>query len=328
MPWYDASLMFGAMIFIAIFLLVQSLAIRSVDKRTAKRLQRRMQAIAEAQKDDITATLLREKYLQGLTPMDRLLQRAPGMSALQRVIEQSGRSDLRLSRVLLFSLLLMAAGAAVVWLLFRRDPVSAGLAGLLAGSLPLLKLNSERNQRLERFEEQLPDALDTMVRSLRTGYPFVETLRVVSEELDEPISKEFEATFADLNYGMDIRIAFLNLLERLPSVSLLSLVTAVLIQRETGGNLTEVLEKISAVIRGRFKFQRRVRMLSAEARLSAWILALIPFVLALVLYFIAPDYLSSLTQDPAGVKIMMAAFGMMVLGLFWIRRLIGSIMQI
>ena len=327
MPIYDTSLMFGVMVFIAIFLLVQSLAVRSVDKKTAKRLQRRMEAIAETYKDDISASLLREKYLKGLSPMDRRIQWMPGMSALQRMIEQSGRTDLTVSRLLLLCLLLIAA-VAITGLLFRYDPVSVGLASVLAGSLPLLKLNQERNQRLEQFEEQLPDALDTMVRSLRTGYPFAETLRVVAEELDEPINKQFEATFADINYGMDVRIAFLNLLERVPSISLLSLVTAVLIQRETGGNLTEVLEKISSLIRGRFKFQRRVRTLSAEARLSAWILALLPFVTAAAIQVTSPDYMLGLTKDPSGLKIIAISFSMMMLGLFWLKRLIAKVMEI
>lgn len=328
MPMHDTSLVFAVMIFIAIFLLIQSLAIRSVDKRTAKRLQRRMRAIAEAHKNDVSASLLREKYLNELSPLDRLLQRAPGIPALQRMIEQSGRSGFTVSRLLLLCLALMGVTTGVAWFLFRHDPLGASLAGLLVGSLPLIKLHRERNQRLEQFEEQLPEALDAMVRSLRSGYPFVETLRVVAEELDEPINKEFEATFADINYGMDVRIAFLNLLERLPSVSLLSLVTAVLIQRETGGNLTEVLDKIGSLIRGRFKFQRRVRTLSAEARLSAWILTLIPFVAAIAMQITSPNYLSMLIKDPSGVNIVMFAFVLMMLGLFWIRYLITRVMNI
>ncbi|MDQ5910177.1 MAG: tight adherence protein [Pseudomonadota bacterium] len=313
MPIHDTSLMFGAMVFIAIFLLIQSLAVRSVDRKTAKRLQRRMVAIAEAYKDEVSASLLRERYLKRLSPLDQRIQWIPGVPALQRMIEQSGRSSLPVSRLLLLCLLLMAA-VAVVGLLFRYDLVSVGLASVLAGGLPVFKLSQERNRRLEQFEEQLPEALDTMVRSLRTGYPFAETLRVVAEELDEPINKQFEATFADINYGMDIRVAFLNLLERVPSINLLSLITAVLIQRETGGNLTEILEKIGTLMRGRSKFQRRVRTLSAEARLSAWILALVPFIAAAAIHVTSPNYLPLLIKDPDGIKIVAVAFGMLVLG--------------
>lgn len=329
MPAADnTSLMFGLMVSIAILLLLQGLVVSSVDKSTTKRLQRRLHAITAAQKDEVTASLLREKYLKKHSRLDLLLHRVPGIPALYRIIEQSDHSGLTVSRLLLFCLLLMAVGAAVVWLLFGRNPVSAGVVGLLAACLPLLKLRHEGHRRLEQFEEQLPDALDTMVRSLRTGYPFIETLRVVGEELEEPISKEFGATFADINYGMDIRIAFLNLLERLPSLNLLSVVTAVLVKRETGGNMTEVLEKISVLVRGRFKFQRRIRTLSAEARLSAWVLAMLPFVTAAVVQVTSPDYLAQLTEDPAGIKIIGVSFGMMVAGIFWLKRLLAKVMNI
>jgi tight adherence protein B len=175
---------------------------------------------------------------------------------------------------------------------------------------------------MQRFEEQLPDAIDSMKRALRAGHPFSAAVKLVAEDMDQPVSREFELTFADINYGNDLRRAMLGLLQRMPSVTVMALVTSVLVQKETGGNLAEILEQISKVIRSRFRFQRKVRTLSAEGRLSAWILAMVPFVLFAVMMLLSPDYLPVLLQDPTGRQLIAFAFGMGVIGIFWIRRVI------
>jgi tight adherence protein B len=327
MPIHNTELMFMVMVFIAVFLLAQSLIIPSADRRTAKRMRRRMSAVAELYKENASVSVLKEKYRREHSFLERWLDLLPGMSALNRLIEQSGRTRLTIGRFLLISGGLAVMVWTGVWII-GRDMLLGSLAGAFAGILPFFKIQMERSKRLDRFEEQLPEALEIMIRALRAGYPFNETLRIVADEMDDPIRKEMETTFSDINYGMDTRIAFLGLLQRAPSMSLLSLVTAVLIQRDTGGNLTEVLEKISHVIRGRFRFQRRVRTLSAEARLSAWILTLLPFVLVVAISLTSPDYLPMLIKDPAGIKLVAIAFVMMILGVLWIRRLIAKVMEI
>jgi tight adherence protein B len=188
--------------------------------------------------------------------------------------------------------------------------------------VPVLKLQVERRRRLARFEEQLPEALDVMARALRAGHPFSETLKLVSEEMTGPIAQEFGKAFADINYGVSVSDAFHAMLARTPSLSLMTVITAVLVQRESGGNLAEILDKIAAVVRSRFRFQRRVRTLSAEGRLSAWILVMIPFVLAIVLAIFSPSYLPMLVKDPTGRTLAMFAFVMIILGIVWIRRII------
>ena len=140
--------------------------------------------------------------------------------------------------------------------------------------------------------------------------------------MDDPIAREFGITFADINYGLDVKQAFMNMLERIPNVTLMTLVTAVVVQRETGGNLAETLSKISSVIRGRFRFNRKVKTLSAEGRLSAWILAMIPFTLFVLIMLTTPSYLPVLMQEPAGLKIVAAAFLLQIIGILWIRRII------
>jgi tight adherence protein B len=191
-----------------------------------------------------------------------------------------------------------------------------------AFAVPYLKLAVQRAKRMARFEEQMPEALDVMRRAMKAGHPFTQALKLVAEDMDAPISREFDLVFSEINYGSDLRRAMLGLLERAPSVSVMAFVTAVLVQKETGGNLTETLERITNVIRGRFKLYRRVRTLSAEGRLSAWILALVPVVLFAVISITTPDYLPVLFENPVGKTLLTVAAGMAVVGILWIRRVI------
>jgi tight adherence protein B len=199
----------------------------------------------------------------------------------------------------------------------------AALAGAVMGAvIPFMKVFKARTERMEKFEEQLPDAIDSMRRALRAGHPFNAAIKLVAEDMDQPIAREFETTFADINYGNDVRRAMLGLLQRVPSMNVMALVTSVLVQKETGGNLAEILGEISSVIRGRFRFQRKVKTLSAEGRLSGWILALIPFALTAMLMLTSPTYLPMLLEDPVGRQMIMGGFIAGIVGIFWIRRII------
>jgi tight adherence protein B len=216
------------------------------------------------------------------------------------------------------------ASIAAAWLIMLAtgNPLTALLVGLIAAAAPLVKINMERGKRLNRFEEQLPEAVEVMVRALKAGHPFTDTLRLVAEEMDQPIAKEFGMVHTDINHGLDMKVAFLNLLERVPNMTLMGLVTAVVVQRETGGNLAETLQNISKIIRGRFRFQRRVKSLTAEGRMSAWVLAMIPFVLFIGLMITTPDYLPILIEEPLGRKIVTVSFTLLLIGILWLRKLI------
>jgi tight adherence protein B len=198
----------------------------------------------------------------------------------------------------------------------------AMMGGLVGATLPYMKVRRDRAQRLAKFEEQMPDAIDVMKRALRAGHPFSATLKLVAQDMDEPIAKEFELTFSDISYGNDVRRAMLGLLSRVPSVTVMALVTSILLQKETGGNLAEVLEQISKVIRGRFRFQRKVKTLTAEGRMSAWVLATVPLVLFATIWFTTPDYLPILIEDPRGQKMIIYGCISGVIGIAWIRRII------
>jgi tight adherence protein B len=258
--------------------------------------------------------------LKDLSPLERSLESAPGMERLSRLIEQTGR-DTPAYRIVLLSLLLALCGAIGGWLATRQWQIAmaAAVIGLLS---PYLKVLRDRTARLAKFEEQMPEAIDVIQRALKAGHPFSLCLKLVAEDMDEPVAREFELTFADISFGNDARRALLGLLQRAPSVSVTALITAVLVQRETGGNLAENLARISSVIRGRFRFQRKVKTLSAEGRLSGWVLAMVPLVLFALLWVTQPEYVAMLTEHPRGPALIYTAVGMGTIGILWIRRLV------
>ena len=315
-------LVFLGMVFIAVFLLSQGLVVPVFGEagKVRKRIRGRLLILERASHLPNMQTVLRQKYLTRLSPLEAWLEQLPFMATLTQMIEQAGH-EYRAYRVLLTGLVMAAAAGMLAWLFFPYWWLALA-AAFVAFWLPMLKIMRDRGKRFAKFEEGLPDALEAMCRALRAGHPFNETLRLVADEHKGPVAQEFGLTFADINYGNDVRRAMLGLLERMPSMTVMMLVTSILIHRETGGNLTEVLERLSNLIRGRFRFQRKVRTMSAEGRMSAWVLVAIPFVLAAAIIVTSPDYLTLLIKDPTGQMFVMGAFASMVVGIFWIRRII------
>jgi len=319
----DGLFIFLAMVFVAVFLLSQGLVVPVFGEgnKMRKRLKQRLEEIEESDSGDSIASLLREKYLQDLSPWERQLESLPVLENMRRVIDQAGYSILAY-RLVLISIATCIAGGFLAWT-FTRMPVAALGAAILGFCIPLMQVWSARRDRMMKFEEQLPDAIDSMQRALKAGHPFSATLRLVAEDMEDPVAREFELTFADVNYGNDMRRAMLGLLQRVPSLTVMALVTSVLVQKETGGNLAEILEQISKVIRSRFRFQRRVKTLSAEGRMSAWILALVPMVLFAAITLTSPDYLPVLLEDPIGQKLLIGGGIMGVIGIAWVRKIIN-----
>jgi tight adherence protein B len=194
--------------------------------------------------------------------------------------------------------------------------------GVMFGLLPFMNLQYRRSNRLKIFEQQLPEALDTMSRALRAGHALPNAIKMISEEMADPIASEFRTVFDEVNFGFSMQDALLNLATRVPMTDLRYFVIAVLIQRETGGNLAELLGNISALIRARLKLLATVRVLSAEGRLSAWILTLLPFALGFVINMINPDFMKILWEDTGGQKMVGVAAVMMVVGIFWMRKIV------
>jgi tight adherence protein B len=313
---------FIGLIFLAVVLLLQGLMVPVFGeaRATRKRLKHRLSQIEDTSQTKGLHSLLREKYLRRLSPTERTLESLPYMEELSNYIEQAGMRT-RAYRVVFSSIGLAIAGGLLAWSLTRMGAIAA-LAAVAGAGFPFFRLTWLRNKRFQSFEEQMPEAIDVLRRALKAGHPFSGSLKLVAEDMDDPIAREFETTFADINYGNDVRRAMLGLLQRIPSVTVMAFVTAVLVQKETGGNLAEILDQISKVIRSRFKFQRKVRTLSAEGRMSAWVLTMVPLVLFGVIWFTTPGYLPTLIEDPAGRKAIGYATVGVVIGIAWLRKIV------
>jgi tight adherence protein B len=318
----DGMMLFVGLVFVTVLLLSQGLIVPvfGESRQMRKKLSKRLHELEEESGEEMLSSLLRQQYLRRLSPWERRLESLPLMDYLGRVIAQGGHKFLAYRVVLLAAVLCLVAGI-LAWT-FTRMPLAAIMGAAVGLAMPFLKIFRDRGARIQKFEEQLPDAIDMVKRALRAGHPFSGAIKLVGEEMDDPVAGEFATTFADLNYGNDARRAMLGLLQRIPSVTVMALVTSVLVQRETGGNLAEILERISTVIRGRFKLQRKVKTLSAEGRMSAWILALVPLVLFAVVWVTTPSYLPMLIEDELGQRLIMVGLVLGAIGIFWVRRVV------
>jgi tight adherence protein B len=317
----DMMMLFVGLVFTVVFLASQLLVIPAMGTSRADslKLKQRLEGVIQAHGDS-EASIIKEKYLNKLGPIERSLERFPGIPRLKVLLEQAGNQQIAY-RFALYVLLLSSGIAGLVWL-YLHNLLFTLAAFIVVAVIPIVWLNKQRAKRLDKFEEQLPEALQMMARALRTGYPFTECMKIVSTEMSEPISQEFGMTYEEINYGRNIEVAFALMIERVPSLSLIAMTTAIVIQRETGGNLAEVLLKIGDVLRGRFKLQRRIKTLSAEGMLSAWILLLLPLVLFGLISVGNPDYFKPVYDSPDRMTFLYIFMGMELSAAFWIRRII------
>jgi len=256
---------------------------------------------------------------QGERPVEVVLLSVPRIHVLDRLLVQSG-IELSVAAFLLVSLGFYGVGVAAL--------VVAGLPTVLAAAiaapfvlLPLVYVLNQRMKRIHKIEEQLPDALDLIGRALRAGHAFQGALHMVANEAPEPVSGEFKTAFDEINFGVSVQEALMNMATRVPSTDLRYFVIAVMIQRDTGGNLAELLDNISRLMRDRIKLLGTVRVLAAEGKLSAWILSLLPFALAMAMTVINPGFLNILFTDPLGQRLLLGAGMLMLTGIIWLWRL-------
>ena len=224
----------------------------------------------------------------------------------------------------------MLAGSALCFVsigylaFWRTNYVLVGLAvGLLAGAMPYLWARHKRGKRLDKFQEGLPEALDLMVNALRAGHSLIAAMGSVARECADPLGCEFKACFEEQNYGLEMKTALDNMINRVPLQDLRIVSTAIMIQRESGGNLAEVLDKTSHVIRERFRLKRQVSVHTAQGRMTGWVLSLLPVFLGAALYFVNPDMMSLLWKNPMGIKLLWSSFGMIVVGGLIIRHIVN-----
>jgi tight adherence protein B len=249
-----------------------------------------------------------------------LLPLLPRGDRLVRYVETSGTGR-SAGELLVYSAGLAAAGAAVPFMLNKPWTFSLALGAVLA-SLPWFWLGRRVTQRIRLFERQIPEALDLMGRAMRAGHAFPTAVKMVADEMQEPIGKEFRILFDETNFGVPQNEALMRLASRVPIDDLRYFVIAVMIQRESGGNLAELLDNISAIVRARLKLLGEVRTLSAEGKLSAWILGLLPFCVGGVIQLLNPEFTAVLWTDPIGLRMVGGALFMMALGVLWMRKII------
>jgi tight adherence protein B len=200
--------------------------------------------------------------------------------------------------------------------------IAAAFLALIPAAAPIGYLVRKRDKRFQKFEEGLPAALDLMVSGMRAGHSIVSALELVGRDSPYPIGHEFRLCFDEQNYGLELRDALNNLSERIPLPDLRIIITAILVQKETGGNLAEVLDKCAFLIRDRFRLRREIRIKTAQGRLTGWILSLLPPALGVLLFLVHPEVISLLWSRPAGVKLLWIGSGMTVTGALVIRKIV------
>jgi tight adherence protein B len=290
----------------------------------ARRLDARLRDVsfgAPAADATVPGETVVKHMIEGPLPgIDRLLSRSGLGFHLARLIGQSGVRTSPSAVVVISAGLAIAAGLAVWVFVPQRYP--APIAVLLAGLAPFGWLMNRRSSRLSRFEEAFPEALDLLSRAIRAGHALQTALGMVADELKEPVGPEFKKTFEQQNFGLPLRDALNEMAARIALIDVRFFVTAVLIQRDTGGNLAEILDNLAHVVRERFKIRRQIRVHTAHGRFTGYVLLALPAFLGVALSFINPEHMQTLFNERMGQMMLMGAIVMQAIGFVWIRQVI------
>jgi tight adherence protein B len=313
----------AVVVFVAVTLAVFAVVFL-LDRRNAQaRLLR--ERLADAQKTGERApseqlALLRDEMLSQIPALDSLLRRSASISNLQDFLAQANLK-IRAGNIL-FLCFISAVIMGVVVFMLGQSPPFAAVGVVLGGIIPYAYASHRRTKRFQKFEEMFPEAIDTLARAVRAGNAFTTAVEMIANEIAEPIGSEFRQLFEEQKYGLPVRDALLNLTARVPLVDVKFFVTAVMLQRETGGNLAEILDNLSYVIRERFKIMRQVRVYTAQGRLTmALLMALPPIIVALMLTM-NPTFIQPLFKDPLGHVFIVTGITLQTIGYFFIRRII------
>jgi tight adherence protein B len=278
-------------------------------------IQQRLEAVRQTERRggvSLEVQLLRDEMLSSVPAVNQIMMKWSWVSGLRKSISQAGLTT-RPAAVLLMAVVFAVTGYVFVGFLYHQVVFSV-VAAIAAAFVPFAVIYWKRGKRLVDFEEHLPEALDLFCRAVRAGHSFTTGLELIAQECSEPIAGEFRTTFEEQNLGLPLRDSLLNLSERVPIVDVQLLVTALLIQRDSGGNLAEILDELSRVIRERFRIYREVKVKTAQGRLTAAILIAMPIIMLAALGALNPDYIRVLFVDPTGRMMLFIAGGMQIFG--------------
>ena len=300
------------------------LAGRSKAKR-GKTIETRLSEVsaapgAPASEAETGGVLLLKQVTGPLPNIDRVASQALKGSNVERWLQQSGTA-MSISAVFLVTLM-FGCLAAMAAFMFTHLWWAAGVAFAVGLCIQPAVLKHKRSSRLYKFEEHFPEALDLLSRAVRAGHAFSAGMKMVADELEEPVGPEFRKAFDEQNYGLPLKESLNNLAERIPLLDVRFFSTAVLIQRETGGNLSEILDNLANVVRERFKIRRQVRVHTAHGRFTGYVLMALPAFLAIALFFINPDHMRLLFEERLGQLMIVGCIFMQTVGFIWIKQIV------
>ena len=289
-------------------------------RKVEARLLEVAQPVGDEPEPASTNLLVKARHVGPVPALDRMVAESARLSGIGAWLEQSGLK-VSVSGVLIIAL--MSAGVlGLIAALVTRAPFALPLGAAAGFALPFLFLKVKRSRRLSAFEEQFPEALDMISRALKAGHAFATGLKMAADELPEPVGPEFRKTFDEQNFGLPLKDSLDNLAKRVPILDVRFFATAVLIQRETGGNLSEILENLGHVVRERFKILRQVRVYTAHGRFTGYVLLALPAFLGIALSFINPDHMNMLFRERMGQMMLIGALVMQTIGFLWIKHVI------
>ena len=291
--------------------------------REARQALATLDTALRAEVVDVQQALMNVRKDEQLSSIPWLNRKLLGFQVAPYLRNLLAQAELNWSAGRLLAIMLFCFGIPFYAIYLRFSVLLPALgAGLVVGSVPLLFVLWKRSKRFTKFEGGLPEALDLMVSALRAGHSLIAAMGLVARECTAPVGPEFKTCFEEQNYGLEMKAALENLVKRVPLQDLRMVVTAILIQKESGGNLAEVLDNTSHLIRERFRLKRQIKVHTAQGRLTGWVLTCVPVVLGFGMFLVNPQMMSVLWHRPIGIKLIWIAAGMTTLGGFIINRIV------
>jgi len=316
----------GILVFLMAVMLIESLFLLWQESRMeqSRRIEKRIRVLsAGGAHGGEVLKLVRAKELSSIAVIDRVLSAIPRIHRVDRTLQQTG-SNITIIRFIGIQLILFVIFFVPMFLLAPLPwMLSAAISALIAILVPITVINILQQKRHHKFIEQLPEALEFMTRSLRAGNPFAASLKAVADEMPSPISVEFGITFDEINYGLNLEDALHNFGERVAVDELRYFITAVIVQRQAGGNLADILKRLAEMMRRRERTFRDIKTQAAEMRMSAHVLVALPFIVAAAILVLNPSYLMALVKDPVGPYVFIGQALFMLIGYWVIRRIIN-----